>query len=380
MSRSSAARPDSTVRVLWLLKGLGPGGAERLVAQSARLRTRDRVHGRVAYLLPWKDTLAGEFEAVGVRTSCLGARNSWDPRWAWRLRRSLLADPVDVVHVHSPLAAIGCRLIVRTLPRATRPRVFTTEHNVWSSHARLTSFLNARTANFDDARMAVSAAVRESMPERLQAATEVVRYGVEVDAVRAASAARDAMRAELGLEDTDVVIGTVANLRANKAYPDLLAAARHVCDALPNARFVAVGQGPLEHEIRAEHARLGLGDRFMLLGYRDDATRVMAAFDVFCLASHHEGLPIAMMEAMVLGLPVVATDVGGNREIVEDGREALLVPVARPAELAAALERVAGDPALRHRLAAAAAASGARLGVEHAIRRTECVYTEVCRR
>jgi glycosyltransferase involved in cell wall biosynthesis len=366
--------------VLWLLKGLGPGGAERLVAQTARLRTRDRVHGRVAYLLPWKDTLADEFEAAGVPTSCLGARNSWDPRWVWRLRQSLVCDPVDVVHVHSPLAAIGCRLIVRTLPRATRPRVVTTEHNVWSSHARLTSMLNTTTASLDDARTAVSAAVRASMPERLQAATEVVRYGVEVETVRAARSARDAMRTELGLADSDVVIGTVANLRANKAYPDLLAAARQVCDALPNARFVAVGQGPLEQEIRAEHARLGLGDHFMLLGYREDATRVMAAFDVFCLASHHEGLPIAMMEAMVLGLPVVATDVGGNREIVKDGREALLVPAGRPADLAATLTRIAADAALRSRLAAAAAASGERLGVEQAIRRTECVYQEVSRR
>jgi glycosyltransferase involved in cell wall biosynthesis len=379
MSRP-VARPDSPIRVLWLIKGLGPGGAERLLAQSVRLRDRAHVGGRVAYLLPWKDTLVGEFECAGVPTTCLGARSSLDPRWLWRLRRSLVRQPVDVVHVHSPLAAIGARLVVRSLRRTMRPRVVTTEHNVWSSHTGMTSLMNGATAALDDARTAVSGAVRASMPVRLQSATEVVRYGVEVASVRAATGARDLVRQELGIGRDDFVIGTVANLRANKAYPDLLAAARLVCDRVPRARFVAVGQGPLEAVIHAEHARLGLDDRFLLLGYRDDATRVMTAFDVFCLASHHEGLPIAMMEALVLGLSVVATDVGGNREIVEHGREGLLVPPGRPDELAAALIRVAEEPGLRQRLAAAAAAGAERLAVDAAIRRTESVYAHVCGR
>jgi glycosyltransferase involved in cell wall biosynthesis len=380
MSPRSDARSDSALKVLWLIKGLGPGGAERLVVQSARLRDAARVDGRVAYLLPWKDTLVAELERDGVATACFGARSSWDPRWLGRLRRSLVRNRVDIVHVHSPIPAIGARLVVRTLSRRQRPRIVTTEHNVWSSHVGLTRVLNTATANLDDARTAVSVAVRDSMPVRLRADTEVVRYGVEVSAVRAAGDARDAMRAELGLAGNDFVIGTVANLRANKAYPELLAAARLVCDELPDARFMAVGQGPLEAEVRAEHARLGLGDRFTLLGYRVDATRVMATFDVFCLASHHEGLPIAMMEALVLGLPVVATDVGGNREIVEPECNGLLVPPGRPRELARALLRIARDAGLRSRLAAAAAASGEGLAVEQAIRRTEALYAEVSER
>jgi glycosyltransferase involved in cell wall biosynthesis len=368
------------VRVLWLIKGLGPGGAERLVAQSVRYRDRQRVSGRVAYLLPWKDALVPEVVDAGVPVACYGARGSWDPRWLVRLRRSLRRDPVDVVHVHSPLAAIGARLVVRTLPRAIRPRVVTTEHNVWASHTGLTSFGNALTAPLDDARTAVSAAVRDSMPTRLRPSTEVVRYGVDLDTVRAATQARAAMRHELGLRPDEIAVGTVANLRRNKAYPDLLAAARCVCDQAENVRFVAVGQGPLEQEIRAEHARLGLGDRFALLGYRDDAKQVMAACDVFCLASHHEGLPVAMMEALVLGLPVVATDVGGVRELVADGREAILVPPGRPDLLAEALLRVVRDDGLRCRLATAATAGARDLSVERAIRRTEDVYAVVCGR
>jgi glycosyltransferase involved in cell wall biosynthesis len=121
-----------------------------------------------------------------------------------------------------------------------------------------------------------------------------------------------------------------------KAYPDLLAAARTVIDQVPNVRFVAVGQGPQADELRALHAQLGLGPRFQFTGYRPDAVRVMSAFDIFCLASHHEGLPIAMLEALTLGLPIVATDVGGIRELIGDGSDAVLVQPRRPDELAKA--------------------------------------------
>ncbi|MCU1353663.1 MAG: glycosyltransferase, partial [Acidimicrobiales bacterium] len=183
--------------MLWLIKGLGPGGAERLLVLSARFRDRRRVAYEVAYLLPWKDALVGDLAAEGVPATCLGARGSWDLRWTWRLRRHLLAHPVDVVHAHSPLAAIGARLVLRTLRRGRRPRLVTTEHNVWESHTRLTSRTNAVTARLDDQRLAVSAAVRDSMPARYRQATEVVRYGVDVDGLRAHGGSRAEVRREL---------------------------------------------------------------------------------------------------------------------------------------------------------------------------------------
>ena len=173
------------------------------------------------------------------------------------------------------------------------------------------------------------------------------------------------------------MVGTVANLRPVKGYPDLLAAAARVIEVLPDTRFVAVGQGPQEAEIRALHARLGLGERVKLLGYRRDAVRVIGACDVFCLASRHEGLPVALMEALALGLPVVATGVGGVTEVVDDGVEGLLVAPGRPDLLAAALLEVLGDADRRHHLAEAAARRGAALSIERAVRRTEAVYEEL---
>src|SRR5262249_47274612 len=148
------------------------------------------------------------------------------------------------------------------------------------------------------------------------------------------AAQRSAVRAELGLQSGELAILTIANYRRQKAYPDLFEAARRLRDAAVNARVFAVGHGPLEAEVKALHAQLGLAGFVELLGYREDAMRIASGCDIFVLASCHEGYPLAVMEAMASGLPVVATNVGGVPEAVRDGIEGLIVPPHRPDALA----------------------------------------------
>ena len=366
--------------VLWLIKGLGAGGAERLLVESSRHRDTALTEPRIAYLLAHKDALLAEFTEAGVPSECLGARASWDLRWLVKLRRLCRSERFALIHSHSPITTIGARIVLRTLPRARRPRLVTTEHNVWGSHARATRLADTLTAQVNargETHLAVSEAVRASMPTRLQAGTRVIQYGVDVDEISRAGDERDAARRSLGLSPDDVLVGTVANLRATKGYPDLLDAARIVVYRSDQVRFVALGQGPLERELQERLTKLGLGDRFRFLGYRSDAVRVMAAFDIFCLASHHEGLPIALMEALVLGLPVVATAVGGVAEIVTDGCEATLVPPGQPQALADALIALVGDPARRAEMSARARAKGQTLDVKRAVHEVEAVYREL---
>jgi glycosyltransferase involved in cell wall biosynthesis len=382
-ARTPRSRPgspragDAPVRVLWLTKGLGPGGAERLLVTTARRRDRRRIAVRVAYLLPHKVALVGDLEGEGVPVTCLGYRDGHDPRWLAALRRTLVADPVDIVHAHNPIMAVGARIVARSLPRRLRPRVVVTDHSVWHGYMPVSRWADGITSGLDDARLTVSEAVRASLPTAIQRRAQVVLQGIEVEPVRAQRAERAAVRAELGLDGDALVVGTVANLRAQKAYPDLLAAALDVVEQLPDVRFVAVGQGPLEGDVHALHARLGLGDRFLLVGYRPDAVRVMAACDVFVLASVCEGLGVAVMEALALGLPVVATAVGGIPEVVEHGREGLLVHPGHPRELAAALVSLLTNAERRQRMAEAAARRGAELSIDDAVRRTEAVYHEL---
>lgn len=368
------------IRVLWLIKGLGPGGAERLLVSAAQARDRDAFRYEAAYLLPWKDHLVPQLEEAGVPVSCLEVSNEKDLRWTVRLRRMLLEERYDVVHVHSPYVAGPARLVVRSLPRSRRPALVSTEHNIWSSFAAPTRWLNAWTSRLDSARLAVSEDVRQSMAPRLRDDIEVVVHGVPLDEVRAARSLRQSMRGELGIDDDVVLAGTVANYRRQKAYDDLLHAAQHVVEAGAPVRFVAVGQGPLEAEIAALHARLGLQDRFQLLGFRTDAVAVMAACDLFVLASRHEGLPVALMEAQVLGLPVVATAVGGIPEAVTDGLHGLLVPPGEPRRLAEGIAELAADPQRRARMSRAAQESGMRFDIRNATRRVERIYAEVLSR
>jgi glycosyltransferase involved in cell wall biosynthesis len=166
---------------------------------------------------------------------------------------------------------------------------------------------------------------------------------------------------------------TVANLREGKNYPGLIEAARLVIDRGLPVRFVTAGQGQLADEIAVLHEKSGLGDRFALLGYRDDTTRLIAAADVFVLASHHEGLPVTVMEALTLGVPVVATAVGGLPEAVTSGENGMLVPARDPTALADAIER-ALEPPTHTRLVAGASTTGDRFSNAPAVARVEATY------
>lgn len=232
-----------------------------------------------------------------------------------------------------------------------------TLHNVWESHHRVVRLLDRVTWRIDDLRLTVSEAVRRSLPAVASRPAVTQVHGIDVLALRA-DADRVAARRELGVGDADLVVGTVANLRSTKGYPDLIEAARAVVAAQPSARFVAIGQGPQHAELEARREAAGLGDRLRFLGFRPDASRLIAGFDLFCLASHHEGLPLALMEALVLGVPVVVTDVGGIGELVTDGQEGILVPTGEPDRLAAALLELLGDGSRRAELGAAAARRG----------------------
>ncbi len=167
--------------------------------------------------------------------------------------------------------------------------------------------------------------------------------------------ARAAIRAELGAAEGDCVITAVSRLVRHKGHPELLRA----MEATPGNTVLWVvgerlasdhGEDLEPHFARAEAA---LGRRVKRLGYREDIPAILAASDVFCLPSHFEGLPMSIIEAMLTGLPVVATDIRGPREQVRDGQTGFLVPPMADAPLAAALSRLAADAGLRARLGAA---------------------------
>jgi glycosyltransferase involved in cell wall biosynthesis len=173
----------------------------------------------------------------------------------------------------------------------------------------------------------------------------VVPSGIDVEALAAPAGAREALRREWGIGADDVVVLVLGVLERRKGHAVLLAAAKELGAGI---RCVFCGDGSERESLVAAAARSGVGVLFA--GFRRDVAACLAAADVVALPSLHEGLGVAALEAMAAARPVVASRVGGLAEVVVDGETGLVVPTSDPASLAAALARLAREPALRARL------------------------------
>jgi glycosyltransferase involved in cell wall biosynthesis len=176
----------------------------------------------------------------------------------------------------------------------------------------------------------------------------VIHNGVDTARFRPPSPAeRGAIRSELGVTDREIVIVTVASLKPLKRIDALLTSAADLAKSGTPMRVLIVGDGPLRSALEKVAADLGIGQQVSFLGLRDDVERFLQASDVFVLASRTEAFPNVVLEAMATGIPVVTTDVGSVREMVEDGRSALIVPPGDNAALTAALKKLASSVDLR---------------------------------
>jgi glycosyltransferase involved in cell wall biosynthesis len=170
----------------------------------------------------------------------------------------------------------------------------------------------------------------------------VVRPGIDPRPFQTAidPTTRHALRAEFGAGPADYLVGTVACLKPQKAPDDFVAVAKQVCDVTPEARFVLIGDGDLRLRIESLIKQSGLHNRLHLAGWRRDISTVMKVFDAFLLTSHWEGLPRVLLEARTIGLPIVATRVGGVEEVVVRGRHGWLSDAGDIAGLATQLIRI----------------------------------------
>jgi glycosyltransferase involved in cell wall biosynthesis len=357
--------------VLVLIKGLGIGGAERLISEAAPYWDRERFDYRVAYLLPWKDQLVTELELHGVEVAMLGSQRGAGPGTIIRLRRHIAETGTALVHAHLPSAGILARL-------ASQVPVVYTEHNLSGSYRPLTRILNRFTYGLNSSVTAVSEAVAGSITGHRGPTVRVIPNGVAVSVTAAeAAAARD----ELGVTSTGNLVVHVGNIRPHKGHTHLIGAARWLAHHRPGVALVSIGgekhPGDLERVRRLASAE-GVDGTIRFLGRRTDARAFLAAADVVVNPSDFEGLPVVLLEAMALGRPVVATDVGGVASLVIDGISGLLVPPGDPETLGAAVARVLDDPPFAKRLGEAGRDVVEReYGLEPMVRAFEAIYEEV---
>ena len=374
--------PRSRWRVLLLIKSLDYGGAERLLVEMAQRRDRGSFEYEAAYVLDERNGLSGAMWSTGTPVFSLGAKGDWDLRWMTTLWRLLIDRRYDVVHCHLPYAASLGRLVVRSIPRSSRPKVVYTHHCTWGKISAPVRALDRATIGLDDALVTVSESARQSLPKSLRPRAQVVIHGVDVGPYRALDhmkkqSIRREVHRELGIPDDMVVVLTVANLRPEKGYDVLFQAARLLLEREAPVRFLSVGHGRLADELHRIHGELGLGDRFRFLGLRTDVLRLMSGADIFTLASRSEGLPVALMEASSVGLPLVLTAVGDVQRIFTNGSDALIVPPQRPDLLADSLEEVVHDAALRDKLGRGSLNRAEMFDVTSAAHQVESIYHRI---
>jgi glycosyltransferase involved in cell wall biosynthesis len=322
------------------------GGAEQMMLTLLSLLDRRRwqpvlVHYTSAGLAP---LLAGA-RRLGVRTEALphcGAAAR-----VWRFAGLLRAEQPAVVHAHLnwPLA---CRYELAAAALARIPGVIATEHLFQDIPWRRSRIVQRMICARVDRYIAVSYHLARQLRDRLRfpaRTIQVIHNGVALEAF--CRPAAPALRAALAGEAGRPLILTAARLDKQKGQRYLLEA----LVAVPEAVAVLAGDGPDRALLDRQACELGLRDRVVFLGQRDDIPNILACCDVVVLPSLFEGLPLAVLEAMAATKPVIATDVGGTGEAVLHGRTGLLVPPASPMALASAIQSVLGDPSLARRLA-----------------------------
>jgi glycosyltransferase involved in cell wall biosynthesis len=275
----------------------------------------------------------------------------------------------DVLHLHDAhavligaLAAAFARVPAVVVSRRVDFRINSLRKYTWAA----------------DRIIAISEAVRAvlldcGVPSEL---VSVVPSGIDLERFERMPE-RAACRRELNLAADAPAVGCVAALTDHKGHRFLLEAWPRVLEAQPAAVLLLAGSGELEAKLRKQSASLGVNGSVRFLGYREDLPQLLAALDVFVLASHLEGLCTSLMDAMAAGLPVVATSAGGIPEVVQDRRTGMLVPPRDPRALAAALVAVLADGALRARFGRAGREAVRRFDRRNTVERTLEVYRQV---
>lgn len=364
------------IRVLTIVDQAGAaGGGERVAVDLATGLHRDRFDSLLCVTRPSDPETLAEIRRGGTLVIELNRRSRLSLLPWLRLVRVLRRSHVDVLHSHK----FGSNAWAAIVARLARVPVFVAHEHSWSfANNRLRSTVNRRLiASRAAAIVAVSSADRERMIslERIAPGRVVVcPNGVRDTPAAPAAALRD----ELDLPPGATVVGIVAGLRPEKRVDLLLHAVARLRPRHPDLVALVVGDGPERPQLEALAAELGIFAAVRFLGRREDARSMIRLFDAAVLTSEREGAPLALLEYMAAGRPIVATRVGGVPELARDGLEALLVPPGDDRALAAALERLLVDDELRTRLGRGAAARQAdEFRLAGTVARIEALYEEL---
>ncbi|MFT3773572.1 MAG: glycosyltransferase [Minicystis sp.] len=370
--RAFAAGP---VKIVHVVLGLDVGGLERMLLRLLAHTDRERF-APVVCALDAPGVLAPELGRLGVPLAQVRRRPGIDGQLPLRLARWLRREGARIVHTHNPSPHFYGALAARI---ARGPRVVHTKHGRNAPEVPRKVLLNRIAAKLSDRVVAVSddaAGVALDIERVSPRKVVTIRNGVDTKEFRPGRDAA-AARAALGIPAEGFHVGCVARLAEVKDHGTLLQAFARFRASRPDAHLTFVGRGPEQPVLEARAAEPDLRGAVTFAGERGDVAPLYAAFDVFALASRSEGISLTLLEAAAAGLPIVATRVGGNGEVVADGRSGILVPPADPIAFAAALSAVAASPDRAALGAAGRARVEQRFSAERMARAYHDLYAEL---
>ena len=374
---------SSRIGVLELrsVRGTG-GGPEKTILHGAELSDRRRFVVTICYVRDLRDDvfgIDGRAAELGLDYVEVRERHSFDRR-IWRMLTGVVRErQIDVVHSHD----YKTDLIALLLARRCGVMPLATAHG-WTGQTTRERFAYYPADQWLLARfprvIAVSSDIKEQLVRRGADSDRVtvILNAIDPEVFSRRAERREAVRSSLGYSSGEIVIGAVGRLEAQKRFDILLEAFARLASGNHRLRLAVAGDGSLRAELAGLAATLGCGDRCAWLGHRDDVRDLHHAFDLFVQSSEYEGTPNAVLEAMAMETPIVASDAGGTRELAAPDVHALIVPSRDASALASAIDAVLTEPA-----AARARAVNARLRIEQELsfnartRALERIYEEL---
>jgi len=348
------------LKVMHIIDNLRMGGAEKVVATIAELLDKKRFEVSVCYFSHGE--LADEMLKKNIAIHRIPLNKWLFPIFLFKLIKLMRQKKIDIVHTHLFTADVLGRIAARLAGVRT---IFCTLHTSYLYKARRDFvsrsklFLDSITGNwFCDRFIAVSEQIKEYhfkkqgiAPQKTCVLGNPLRIG---EFSPTATFNPRIKKAELGLERDSQIVLNVANLTVVKGQRYLITAMKKVVTMRPRAVLLMAGDGPLKQELISAFNSIGLDRHVRILGRRNDIAELLAVSNVFVLSSLNEGVSIALLEAMAMGKPIVATRVGGNPEVILDGIQGILVPSRDSEALANAIIELLGNEDIAGRLAKAA--------------------------
>jgi sugar transferase (PEP-CTERM/EpsH1 system associated) len=347
---------NKPLHILQVVHSLAIGGTERVVCDLVR-RFNDGEFRTSVCCLDGLGEFGAELRAGGVRVHVLGRKPGLDISITARLRNLYRQEKVDLIHAHQYTPYFYAA--AAAFRAGMRPVIFTEHGRHWPDQLRLkramaNQLLSLTTAAYT----AVSEFSRQSlvqfekMPGRK---IQVIYNGIDVDDVRCAIDDRQRLRRDAGLNDDDLLVLSIGRLDPIKDFGTLIGAFAEAARRSPRAFLWIAGDGDeaYKRQLHQSITELGMVDRVKLLGARRDVGALLTACDLYALPSITEALSMTILEAMVAGRAVLATQTGGNPELVVDQTTGVLVPVGNVPAMAQALAHLLEDGSRRQRMGAA---------------------------